>query len=88
MSLVSATPMLIVTDTDFAARNPPACRFASFGSGADGITVRVIAPHGAAAYQVMLRTGLAARETAGAALLPWAAGAAGCGGRLVWLAAR
>ncbi len=42
---------------------------ASFGSGADGITVRVIAPHGAAAYQVLLRTGLAARETAGAALL-------------------
>jgi hypothetical protein len=42
---------------------------ASFGSGADRITVRVIAPHGAAAYQVLLRTGLAAREKAGAALL-------------------
>jgi hypothetical protein len=42
---------------------------ASFGSGADGITVRVIAPHGAAAYQVLLRTGQAAREKAGAALL-------------------
>jgi hypothetical protein len=42
---------------------------ASFGSGADGITVRVIAPHGAAAYQVLLGTGLAAREKAGAALL-------------------
>jgi hypothetical protein len=42
---------------------------ASFGSGADGITVRVVAPHGAAAYQVLLRTGLAARQTVGAALL-------------------
>jgi hypothetical protein len=42
---------------------------ASFGSGADGITVRVIAPSGAAAYQVLLQAGLAARETAGAALL-------------------
>ena len=42
---------------------------ASFGSGADRITVRVIAPHGAAAYQVLLGTGLAAREKAGAALL-------------------
>jgi hypothetical protein len=42
---------------------------ASFGSGADGITVRVIASHGAAAYQVLLGTGLAAREKAGAALL-------------------
>jgi hypothetical protein len=42
---------------------------ASFGSGADGITVRVIAPHGAAAYQVLLRTGLVTREKAAAALL-------------------
>jgi hypothetical protein len=42
---------------------------ASFGSGADGITVRVIAPHGAAAYQVLLRTGLAIREKAAVALL-------------------
>jgi hypothetical protein len=42
---------------------------ASFGSGAGGITVRVIAPNGAAAYQVLLRAGLAARKSAGAALL-------------------
>jgi hypothetical protein len=42
---------------------------ASFGSGAYGITVRVIAPHGAAAYRVMLRTGLATREKAAVALL-------------------
>jgi hypothetical protein len=42
---------------------------ASFGSGAGGITVRVIAPHGAAAYQVLLRTGLATRAKAAAALL-------------------
>jgi hypothetical protein len=42
---------------------------ASFGSGPAGITVRVIAAHGAAAYQTALAAGLAARETAGAALL-------------------
>ena len=42
---------------------------ASFGSGAGGITVRVIAPNGAAAYQLLLRAGLAARKSAGAALL-------------------
>jgi hypothetical protein len=42
---------------------------ASFGSGPAGITVRVIAPHGAAAYQTALATDLAAREAAGTALL-------------------
>jgi hypothetical protein len=42
---------------------------ASFGSGADSVTVRVIAPNGAAAYQVLLKAGLAARQQAGAALL-------------------
>ena len=42
---------------------------ASFGSGSAGITVRVIAPHGAAAYQIALGAGLAARQAAGAALL-------------------
>jgi hypothetical protein len=42
---------------------------ASFGSAADRIAVRVIAPHGVAVYQVLLRTDLAARERAGAALL-------------------
>jgi hypothetical protein len=42
---------------------------ASFGSGPAGITVRVTARHGAAAYQTALAAGLAARMTAGAALL-------------------
>jgi hypothetical protein len=42
---------------------------ASFGSGPAAIIVRVIAPHGAAAYQTMLNADLAARKTAGAALL-------------------
>jgi hypothetical protein len=42
---------------------------ASFGSGADRITVRVIAPHGAAVYQVLLESDLAARKAAGTALL-------------------
>jgi len=42
---------------------------ASFGSGPDRITVRVIAKHGAAAYQVALSAGLAARKAVGAALL-------------------
>lgn len=42
---------------------------ASFGSAADLIAVRVIAPHGVAVYQVLLRSGLAARMRAGAALL-------------------
>jgi hypothetical protein len=42
---------------------------ASFGSAADGVTVRVIAPHGVAVYQVLLRSDLAARKRAGAALL-------------------
>jgi hypothetical protein len=42
---------------------------ASFGSGTDRITVRVIAQNGAAVYQVLLSADLAARKTAGAALL-------------------
>jgi len=42
---------------------------ASFGSGSAGITVRVIAPHGAAAYQIALAADLAARKAAGARLL-------------------
>jgi hypothetical protein len=42
---------------------------ASFGSGPAGITIRVIAPHGAAAYQTALSADLAARKAAGAALL-------------------
>ena len=42
---------------------------ASFGSGSAAITVRVIAPHGAAAYQTLLDSDLADRKSAGTALL-------------------
>jgi hypothetical protein len=42
---------------------------ASFGTGPAAITVRVIAPHGAAAYQTALAGDLAGRKRAGAALL-------------------
>jgi hypothetical protein len=42
---------------------------ASFGSGTSAITVRVVAPHGAAAYEAALDAGLASRESSSAALL-------------------
>ena len=42
---------------------------ASFGSGAAAITVRVVAPHGAAAYQAALSGALASGKASGAALL-------------------
>jgi hypothetical protein len=42
---------------------------ASFGSGPARITIRVVAQHGAAAYRAALNLDLAARKTAGAALL-------------------
>ena len=42
---------------------------ASFGSGTSAIAVRVVAPHGAAAYQTSLNASLAGRKTSGAALL-------------------
>jgi hypothetical protein len=43
---------------------------ASFGSAAaDRVTVRVIAPHGVAVYDVLLKADQAARKTAGATLL-------------------
>jgi len=42
---------------------------ASFGSGPSVITVRVVAPHGAAAYQASLNADLADRKRSGAALL-------------------
>jgi hypothetical protein len=42
---------------------------ASFGSGTGVITVRLVAPHGAAAYQASLGAGLAGRRRSGAALL-------------------
>jgi len=42
---------------------------ASFGSGSAVVTVRIIAQHGAVAYQKALDADLAARRTAGAALL-------------------
>jgi hypothetical protein len=44
---------------------------ASFGSGTGAITVRVVAPHGAAAYRAALNADLAARKTSGAALLKY-----------------
>ena len=42
---------------------------ASFGSGSAGITVRVVASHGAVAYQTALAGDLAARKAAGSRLL-------------------
>lgn len=42
---------------------------ASFGSGTDAISVRAVAPQGAAAYQAALSTDLASRITASTALL-------------------
>jgi hypothetical protein len=42
---------------------------ASFGTGTTEITVRVVAPHGALAYQEMLSKDLATRKDTGAALL-------------------
>ena len=42
---------------------------ASFGSGAGAITVRVVAPQGAAAYQAALSAALASGKTSGTALL-------------------
>jgi hypothetical protein len=42
---------------------------ASFGSGTNAITVRVVAPHGSAAYQAALNAGLASRKSSGVALL-------------------
>jgi hypothetical protein len=45
---------------------------ASFGSGSGAITVRVVAPHGAAAYQASLNADLVGRKASGAALLKYA----------------
>ena len=42
---------------------------ASFGSGSAAVTVRVIAPHGAAAYRIKLHADLANRKKTGAGLL-------------------
>ncbi|HTQ92012.1 MAG TPA: hypothetical protein VMK84_21205 [Streptosporangiaceae bacterium] len=42
---------------------------ASFGSGPGAITIRVVAPHGGAAYRAALRADLSGRVTSGAALL-------------------
>ncbi|HET9080962.1 MAG TPA: hypothetical protein VFO01_10680, partial [Trebonia sp.] len=42
---------------------------ASFGSGSAGITVRVVASHGAVAYQTMLAGDMAAAKAVGARLL-------------------
>lgn len=51
-----------------AAKWAPAV-LARFGLGADRITVRVIAPHGARAYLAALRAGQKQRQAAGASLL-------------------
>jgi hypothetical protein len=42
---------------------------ASFGSGTGAVTVRVVAPHGAAAYRAALNADLLGRKASGAALL-------------------
>ena len=44
---------------------------ASFGSGTGAITVRVVARHGAAAYQTSLHANLVGRKASGAALLKY-----------------
>jgi hypothetical protein len=44
---------------------------ASFGSGSGAITVRVVAPHGATAYQASLNADLVGRKASGAALLKY-----------------
>jgi hypothetical protein len=51
------------------AREWAPAALASFGSGTTVITVRVVAPHGAAAYQTSLNADLADRRRSGAALL-------------------
>ena len=68
-AVVVETPaVLSLFGTSLAAAWAPAV-LASFGSGPSLVAVRVIAPNGAAAYQTRLRTDLADRKTAGAALL-------------------
>jgi hypothetical protein len=54
--------------TRFASRYAPAV-IASFGSGGTQIDVRVVAPHGAAAYRSALATDLDSRQTVTADLL-------------------
>jgi hypothetical protein len=68
-AVVVETPaVLSLFGSSLASAWAPAV-LASFGSGPSLVTVRVIAPNGAAAYQAKLRADLADRKTAGAALL-------------------
>jgi hypothetical protein len=68
-AVVVETPaVLSLFGSSLASAWAPAV-LASFGSGPSLVTVRVIAPNGAAAYQAKLSTDLADRKTAGAALL-------------------
>jgi hypothetical protein len=68
-AVVVETPaVLSLFGSSLASAWAPAV-LASFGSGPSLVTVRVIAPSGAAAYQTKLGSDLADRKTAGAALL-------------------
>lgn len=68
-AVVIETPaVLSLFGSSLAAAWAPAV-LASFGSGPSLVTVRVIAPNGAAAYQAKVSTDLADRKKAGAALL-------------------
>jgi hypothetical protein len=68
-AVVVETPaVLSLFGSSLASAWAPAV-LASFGSGPSLVTVRVIAPNGAAAYQTKLSTDLADRKAAGAALL-------------------
>ena len=68
-ALVVETPAVYdMFGSSLATAGAPAV-LASFGSGPTGITVRVVASHGFAAYQASLSADLAARKTSGAALL-------------------
>jgi hypothetical protein len=68
-AVVVETPaVLSLYGTSLATAWAPAV-IASFGSGPAAIVVRAMAPNGAVAYQSALRSDLASRKSAGAALL-------------------
>jgi hypothetical protein len=68
-AVVVETPaVLSLFGSSLATAFAPAV-LASFGSGPSLVTVRVIAPGGAAAYRTLLNNDLRARKTAGSALL-------------------
>ena len=66
--IVETAPVRALFGRSLAIAWAPAV-LASFGSGPGAITVRVVAPHGAAAYQASLHADLAGRKRSGAALL-------------------